>query len=116
MMDMDAIVFYSFEVIVIVFVIRLFVIRIKVNNYVRKYHKKYWEDNFHLFFWGGSRISIEKLTEGLDDPKIENYKKEYAKAIKHLLFFVLLFVAFIICYIIFVKIGIGRFRKIIGVV
>jgi hypothetical protein len=104
-MNTDAIVFYSIEVIVITFVIRLFVVRIKVNNYVRKYHKKYWEDNIHLFLWGGSRISIEKLTKGLDDLEIENYKKEYIKAIKQLLFAVLLIIIFSICYIIFVKIG-----------
>jgi hypothetical protein len=110
MINTDAAIFYSFVVIVSVFFIRLFLIRIKVINYVRKYHKKYWEDNFYLFFWGGSRIGISKLTEGLDDLNIETYKKEYDKAIKQLLFAVLLIIIFSISYIIFVKIGMVRFK------
>lgn len=106
-MNMDAIVFYSTAVIIIVFFFRVMLINIKVTRYVKKCHPNVWDDYKRLgsggLFGAGSNPFQVINSLGLDDPKIEQYKIAWDKALKQLLFAVLLIIIFSFCYIAFLR-------------
>jgi len=124
-MNTDAILFYSIVVMITTFCFRLVFINIKVRRYIKKYHHDVWEGNIWFSFYGGSGAvgpNIFQVIEriGLNDPKIEDYKKEWEKVLKQLLLVVLLAAILAFCYLAFYKnngiIGKVLFRKIIGTV
>jgi hypothetical protein len=97
MIDPDAIIAYSFAVIIITFFFRPILITRKVVRYVKKYHNNFYEEHNHLFYGAGfgraENVFHVIKRFGLDDPKIEAYKKEWDKAVKQ---FCLFFIAMII--------------------
>ena len=105
MINTDAIVFYSVAVIIVIFFFRPVLINIKVGRYVKKYHHDLWGKNIHLFFGGsggrGANIFQVIKSVGIDDTKIEAYKKDWEKALKRFFLATLLIIIFVICYIIF---------------
>jgi hypothetical protein len=119
MINTDAIVFYSFAVIIITLSFRPIFITSKVLRYVKKYHRDSWEENIHLF-WNIGRANIFQVIKriGLNDPKINDYKKEWDKAIKQLPFAALLVTILSFCYLAFYKhngiLGKILYRKIVG--
>lgn len=101
-MNTDAILFYSIAVILTIFFLNIVFINIKVRKYVKKYHRDFWEKNIHLFFGGGrGGPNIFQVIEriGIKDSKIDDYKKEWKKALKQLFIIVLLVIIFSVSYI-----------------
>jgi len=97
-MATGAIFFFFLAVIIIIFSFRPVLISIKVGRYLKKYHRVFWNE-YHRVGVGGvfgpTPFEAIKRLGGLDDPKIETYKKEWDKAVKQLfLFFLALIIVF----------------------
>ena len=80
---------YSAVFVIVVFFSRLVLNRHRALRYVKTYHRDYWEANINKFRFS-SHANISQLTEGLDDPKIEDFKKGELRALKQLLLAVVL--------------------------
>ena len=99
-MNRDALIAYLLAFIIIALSFRLVLIGIRLALYIKKYHPEHWQNNFFLFFPGG-RSSISQLAKGLDDPKIQEFKRKEMAALKQLIlavviiFFMLLAMAFL---------------------
>jgi hypothetical protein len=94
--DRGTVAAYSFVFITIIFFVRFALVIIKLSLYIRKHNREYWDNNFFLFFPGG-RSSISQLTKGLNDPRIEEFKKKEQRALKQLIFVVVgMFLLFIL--------------------
>ena len=108
MIDPDAIIFYSMAVIITICIFRIVFINIKVGRYIKKYHHDVWEGNIWFSFYGGSGAVgsnifqiIEKI--GINDHKIDDYKKEWEKALKQFFLAILLAAILVFCYLVFYK-------------
>jgi len=99
-MDKGAILFFFLAGIITIFSLRPILINIKVGRYLKKYHHIFWEEYIRTpsGIFGMTPFQAIDSLGGLDDPKIENYKKEWDKAVKQLF---LLFLALIIIILLF---------------
>ena len=66
-MTSEGVIFFSFVVVNIIFLIRIICIHFKFRGYIKRIHKKYYEKNIHLFIGGRS---MPDMISGLDDPEL----------------------------------------------
>jgi len=76
-------IFLSIVLFLVFLFIRIGIISKKAENFVKKRYGEYWQENIHCKYasgpWGGS--AIFQLTKNLNDPLLQEYEKQWLRAI-----------------------------------
>ena len=90
----------SIAILWVAFFFRIIWINYKTIQYVKNYHKNFWENNFQLFRGvGKGGPNVFQLLKGLNDPQISIFKKELSTALKQFLIIVVVSACLVAGYI-----------------